>query len=463
VDGYHDPARDPKKDFTYVRPGAMTLDAVDSPRNAGWFLATVAARRALTFLEQQPEVDGDKLGVYGHSMGGKFTVLTAATDARVKAAAPSCGGISNLYEAAAKPPFLDTLGDAANLAAIRVPIAFLIPANDFHGRIDDLPAAQRAVAGVPSVATCSPHLDHQDKPEHTVVGMLWFDQHLKGSFRLPDAPMAKVSPESSGELRMLVRADESRPVVAVDVYFSQQPGPDAESKASVSQRQAISPKRFWRHAVAKKAGADWVASLPIWDTSRPVLAYANVTYALPEPVIGAGYYHAKYTADTFVLSSALQTAEVSTLASAGVKAAPVDPRLIETFFPGWEKEWFTYSPSQWGRSSRKIGDPRWAGPAGASLGLEVKSAQPNKLVVSLDAYAAEVVLGGGGAWERVALAPSDFRDATGAPLADWSAVKTLKLGASDNLRGKGGATRAVGATWRGADPQFRDLRWVTAD
>jgi hypothetical protein len=32
-----------------------TIDAVASPRNSNWFLLAVAARRAITFLEQQPE------------------------------------------------------------------------------------------------------------------------------------------------------------------------------------------------------------------------------------------------------------------------------------------------------------------------------------------------------------------------------------------------------------------------
>jgi pimeloyl-ACP methyl ester carboxylesterase len=37
----------------------------------------MAARRALTFLEQQPQVDPARLGVYGHSMGGKVAMLFA--------------------------------------------------------------------------------------------------------------------------------------------------------------------------------------------------------------------------------------------------------------------------------------------------------------------------------------------------------------------------------------------------
>ena len=99
LDAYHAPSRNGKDAFPSIPVADWTLDAVESPRNNGWFLATLGARRGLTFLERQPEVDGNKLGVYGHSMGGKLTVLTAGSDKRVKAAAPSCGGISDRYSA----------------------------------------------------------------------------------------------------------------------------------------------------------------------------------------------------------------------------------------------------------------------------------------------------------------------------------------------------------------------------
>ncbi|MHC4581266.1 MAG: dienelactone hydrolase family protein, partial [Planctomycetota bacterium] len=96
LDAYHAPCRNSKNAFARVSPALWTLDAVESPRNNPWFLCTLGARRALTFLERQPQVDPSKLGVYGHSMGGKLTVMTAV-DPRVKAAAPSCGGISDRH------------------------------------------------------------------------------------------------------------------------------------------------------------------------------------------------------------------------------------------------------------------------------------------------------------------------------------------------------------------------------
>jgi cephalosporin-C deacetylase-like acetyl esterase len=134
VDGYHAPSRNAGNQFPSAKAAAWTLDAVESPRNSSWFLCVLAARRALTFLEEQAEVDPERLGVYGHSMGGKLTVMTAV-DARVKAAAPSCGGISD--RDTDSNVFRSTLNDDVSLQQVFCPIVFLSPANDFHGRIGD--------------------------------------------------------------------------------------------------------------------------------------------------------------------------------------------------------------------------------------------------------------------------------------------------------------------------------------
>ena len=87
-----------------LTPDEYTLDAVDSPRNSNWFLVLMAARRGITFLEQQPEVDATRIGAHGHSMGGKLTTNLAGIDPRIKAAVPSCGGSGDLVESEAVVP-----------------------------------------------------------------------------------------------------------------------------------------------------------------------------------------------------------------------------------------------------------------------------------------------------------------------------------------------------------------------
>ena len=110
-------------------------------------------------------------------------------------------------------------------------------------------------------------------------------------------------------------------------------------------------------------------------------------------------------------------------------------------------------------------DPQWRAPAGALLALGVRSEQANKLVVGLDAFAVEVSLTGGAAWQAVALKPSDFHDAEGKPCADLTGLKELRLGAQETLRMKGdkGTAKAFGGAWKGAAPEFRDLRWIEPD
>ncbi len=58
-------------------PRDHTISSVPNPMNSSYYLITCAARRSLTFLENQPEVDPNRLGVSGHSMGGKTTVYTS--------------------------------------------------------------------------------------------------------------------------------------------------------------------------------------------------------------------------------------------------------------------------------------------------------------------------------------------------------------------------------------------------
>jgi dienelactone hydrolase len=48
-------------------------------------------RRALDLLQSLPEVDGDRMGCIGHSLGGHNTLFLAAFDGRVKIAVTSCG------------------------------------------------------------------------------------------------------------------------------------------------------------------------------------------------------------------------------------------------------------------------------------------------------------------------------------------------------------------------------------
>jgi len=456
VDGYHAPGRNPGNVFPSAKPAPWTLDEVESPRNSGWFLCALAARRALTFLEQQREVDSDRLGVYGHSMGGKLTVMTAV-DSRVKAAAPSCGGISDRDNDS--PLYRATIGDDTNLKHISCPIIFLSPSNDFHGRIDDLQEAVHEISSKEWRVTCSAHHNHQDTAEYQVAGPLWFDQYLKGTFRFPKTPETSLELKTKdGVPAFTVHPDASQPILSVDVYYTQQGQKEGEKNDMDNTKS-----RFWHHAVGAQGSDTWTAKLPLLSTDKPLWVYANVVYPLDTPVTGAGYYYSPYTAETFNLSSTMDVATPGQLEKAGVQATAKPSLVIETFEDDWEKEWFTYKPGDWARRTHKVYDDQWKAPANVKLAFEIRSAKPNKMVVGIDGFAAEIVIKGGGEWQSVILPPVEFQDVKGESLPGWENARELRFGPMEQLRAKGrGATksRVLGESWQGPKPDFRNLRWI---
>ncbi|MEI7502569.1 MAG: dienelactone hydrolase family protein [Paludibacter sp.] len=452
LDAYHAPCRNPKNEFAKVVPALWTLDSVESPRNNSWFLCAMGARRALTYLELQPEVDADKLGVYGHSMGGKLTVMTAI-DKRVKAAAPSCGGISDRYTD--NKLYSKTLSDDVYLKQISCPMMFLMPSNDFHGRMNDL---QKAIGEMKSEQwrlSCSPHHNHQDTPEYMVTGLLWFDQYLKGSFQFPDTPKSTLELKSKNEVPVFtVTPDARKPILSVDIYYTQQGQAEGEKDISDNTKN-----RFWYHAKSSKQGNSWIGKLPIISSEKPLWVYANVVYALEKPVTGAGYYYSIYNAKTFTLSSQMLVVTSKQLNEAGVKATIKSSLLIETFKEDWEKEWFTYTPDDWARKTHKLYDEQWKTPVNSKLVFDVQSYEPNTLVVGIDGYATEIKLEGSTSWQQIVLLPKDFQNAEGNSLPAWDNMKEFRYGASETLISKE-QKKTFGGKWNGLKPELRNLRWT---
>jgi len=99
------------------------------------------------------------------------------------------------------------------------------------------------------------------------------------------------------------------------------------------------------------------------------------------------------------------------------------------------------------------------------LALDVLSESPNKFIVGMDAFAAEMNLTGGTAWQAINLTASDFKDASGTVMSDWSKIRVLRLTATDRLVSRKDGKESVlqlGAAWKGPHPKFRNLRWVPA-
>ena len=462
LDAYHAPSRNGKDAFSSIPVAEWTIDPVLSPRNNSWFLVTLAGRRGLTFLERQPEVDGEKLGVYGHSMGGKLTVMIAGADERVKAAVPSCGGISDRYSV--NELHSATVSDPPSLRRVSCPIFFLSPANDFHGRINDLEKAVGEIQTKDWRVSCSPHHNHQDTPPYEVATQIWFDQHLKATFKAPKTPQAEIILKQGMLPQFSVRPDPNRKVRSVEIYFTQQgilqePGGTKDDSRNTKHR-------FWKFIEPQKDSTSegWLADLPIFSVERPVWAYANVLYDLEDTIVGAGYYYGTYETKTLNLSSLLQVISPDKLSNSGTSFPKARDFMIEGFNASWRKDWFAYNSNKWGVRTNKLYEPRYSAPGPTSrLSLEVSTEMTNKMVLWLDGYGVEFKVLGSGTWQRFSFPLSALKNGEGKSLPSWSGVRELRLDDVEKLelpRGSKGSAVKIGSPWVGEPPKFRNLRWI---
>ncbi len=472
LDATHPPQRNKVNHFAGgTAPDAFTLDAVDSPRNDNWFLVTLAARRGLTYLERRPEANRERLGVYGHSMGGRLTVQLTGIDRRVKAAAPSCGGSGDLLatpdempggqRSKATPLALACTSENPYIARLNVPILWISPTNDFHAQMDNMAWNWRNVPDRLLRLSISPHLNHRHDDASALAQHMWFEHHLVGRGGLvPEQPA--ISIEAGRVTRVVVTPEALKPNVDVRVYVTQ-------------DTHALS--RFWRRVPVRREGAAFAAIVPLTDLSRPLFAFANVSYATAEEYGHIATTPGVANSPTYQFSTREAWVTAEKLRASGAIALDQPERLVSTDSAGLA-DWYLLNRGHaalWSLHTRKIKDPKWRGPDGAKLAFRVAARTEDVLAVRLTLnewgafgpgpkteYAAHVALKPVDGWADVEVSTADFAPLNGAktPLKDWSTLTELTLTpvVPAELKDKG---LSNGQAWsKGTEPRIQDLRWI---
>ncbi|MDA7915969.1 dienelactone hydrolase family protein [Verrucomicrobia bacterium] len=261
-----------------LQPDEHSIDPVVSPRNANWFLLTVAARRAITFLEQQPEVDANRIGFTGFSMGGMITALTAI-DSRLKAVVPFVGGTGFKYVdfpgiegSSIRGHFQDlelykqAIDPSAYWSLVTCPVVFISSSNDFHSAFDRIYQSMALLKHQDWRVTSNIHQNHGPGPEQWVLLNQWFNQYLKGiDQNIPITPPSTFKVNDKTATFTVTPVDQKR-LINTEIYFSY----DSNART-----------RFWIQADAKKLETTWSVDLPIHD-DLPLYVYALCRYKLDQ-------------------------------------------------------------------------------------------------------------------------------------------------------------------------------------
>ncbi len=440
----------------------------EHPKNNNWYLLTYGCRRGLTFLEQQPEVDGKRLGVHGFSMGGNLTMYVAGSDDRVRAAVPAVGGQGYRWEAhafAGGAPqdrivgdvevFRRTLSFESYAARIGCPVLHRSGTNDFHGWMDDVYRTNALIVGQPTRYSWAPHLNHRLIPEVAVTMPLWFDHFLKGGPTLPETPASElVLKTADGVPQLRVTPDaKAMPVSRVEIYYSV----DADPRA-----------RFWRSAEVVQTGEGYAAALPLHALDLPLFAFANVYHTLPQAVSMKALPGNGGEVREVCVSSLLQHAEPDALRNAGTVATARPSTVIDDFSHGL-RDWYVLNAvnlthqETW---TRKVTDPLYRAPEGARLKVTLKMPKTNRLTLVVrqndwrsyrgprGSYKCTREIAGSAEVQSVVLAPADFVSDKGTPLKDWAQIDELGIcarepgkAAKEAVLWNGGAAVFVRAGW----------------
>jgi dienelactone hydrolase len=440
-----------------AKDGRQTQPTV---RASSWYHWTLVSRRALTYLEQQPEVDPERLGIFGISMGGTITWPFAAIDSRVKAACaiygngwstyPGFGAAGNRSNKLPDEEIViwrKTMEPEAYAPFITCPLLFLSSTNDHHGLMDRAYDSLALVKG-PYRAVFTPKYTHHVEPDQGASLPIWMDRWLKNGKEIPRSPIVEIQ-NVAGRLSLSVSPDRGSNIESIRMHYS------IENEYPIT--------RFWRDVISTN-GKPESGALDYLDANRPVYAFANVFYA-----------------DGLCLSSNLAVVVPAKLNLSD--SSDEASLLIDDFADGYRdwifvpaytdptEDWtylrlgvgpdgtagLTLNPNRIRDSfhigTNKPGDPKWRGPVGAKLAFSVQCTEPNQLSVDVierqwqfesKTFTAQIVVPGGKGWREIVVSTSDFLD-DGVALANWNAVDRLELRAKN---------------WKGDLPLFGRFRWI---
>lgn len=241
-----------------------------------------AARRGLTFLTACNEVDSGRLGVYGISWGGVVTLLTAATDSRVKAAVNIFGAgfmpegatwmrrFSDM-NAADRKRWIANFDPSAMASRITCPVLSMTGTNDGCYWLPGF-AQTQGLMNAQSRELLLPNLNHKIDGTGRQALWAWLRSNLQQRVAPVEQPVAWRSSVESNRLTVRIGLGGKRSARSVTLTYM---------TSGVGWARAE-----WRSVKARRGRDGYSVSLPL--AAKPQYLYATARYgdglALSTPV-----------------------------------------------------------------------------------------------------------------------------------------------------------------------------------
>lgn len=255
--------------------------SITDPKQTSEYLWYAIERRALSYLEQQKEVDKTRLGAIGTSYGGTL-MWALGTDPRVKAIVAHFGigwieyyrnkavwMYNNPYVEPPKTPgeeiFLAGMSPEAYVPYITAPTLFLGGSNDHHGGHErGLESFKLFKKGVPWAFAIQVRGGHNTEQTGQDTKM-WLEKYvLNKEVFWPEHPKSEIKLDSDGVPELRVTPASPERIQTVEMYYA--------------LKDPVNTSRQWRDIPSVRQGNTWVGKMPVLNVDDYVFGYANINY-----------------------------------------------------------------------------------------------------------------------------------------------------------------------------------------
>ena len=136
--------------------------------------SVIEHRRAMDYLATRPEIDTNRIGVLGLSMGGMLTFALASVDSRIKTAIAGLTPVGILKEPVAIPVAPQTFAGAI----VNTPILMLMARKDNFYKVEEAQQLFDAIKGRQKELVFY-DTNHRPPGEYATKAMDWFMKYLK--------------------------------------------------------------------------------------------------------------------------------------------------------------------------------------------------------------------------------------------------------------------------------------------
>ena len=440
-----------KGDYSTVFPDSLAnsqypecnnhLDRIEgSAKNSPWFHWAKIARRAITFLEDHPLIDSDRIGVLGIGKGAQVAWQVAGMDSRVASLVAVNGGgylwrsgahrftMGNVPTNDEERAFSTGVGAETYARLVSCPTCYVVASNNRYADVDRAEALISLVPGDAKTLMISRGTDEQITSNVYQSLKKWLKRNLTHDTEPVPIPSLSFN-EIDGILYLVLSGDR----------------PFSEQQIAISYGEPDVTQRFWTTLEdGQKTGEnEYAYKVPVYNAEELITAFAsvsidNVVELSCSPVIGTIPSKIGVKANTAPVGDdrIIYTGNMGlgrfSLESDGLilddtnLSCEVGPFNIKGISVKKGKLVMYRSPREQFSSQRD-----------AMLLFDAYSATQKDVLFSLhvddEKYTATISLNGGECWQKISLSTADFKNQYGKHPALFADGKKFSFEQCENV------------------------------